>query len=101
AVHVLLRRLDLSAAKVWQKQLARQPNHLRLAVQAVGIIGDPESIPWLIEQMKVLPLARVAGEAFTSITGAGLAFRDLERKPPEDFQSGPTDDPKDENVEMD
>jgi len=101
AMQVLLRRLDSGAAKAWQKQLARQPSHLRLAIQAAGIIGDPEFIPWLIEQMKNLPLARVAGEAFTSITGVGLAFRDLERKPPEDFQAGPTDDPKDENVEMD
>jgi len=30
-----------------------------------------------------------------------LAYRDLERKPPEDFNAGPTEDPKDENVEMD
>jgi uncharacterized protein (TIGR02270 family) len=35
------------------------------------------------------------------ITGVDLAYRDLERKPPEDFNAGPTEDPKDENVEMD
>jgi uncharacterized protein (TIGR02270 family) len=51
--------------------------------------------------MGQLPLARLAGESFTMITGVGLAYRDLERKPPEDFQAGPTEDPKDDNVEMD
>jgi uncharacterized protein (TIGR02270 family) len=45
--------------------------------------------------------ARVAGEAFSLLTGADLAFLDLERKPPENFESGPNDDPNDPNVEMD
>jgi uncharacterized protein (TIGR02270 family) len=35
------------------------------------------------------------------ITGVDLAYRDLERKPPEDFNAGPTEDPNDENVDMD
>src|SRR5664279_5087615 len=64
-------------------------------------MGDPEAIPWLIQQMKPLPLARLAGEAFTMITGADLAYRDLEGKPPEGFIAGAGEDPKDENVQMD
>ena len=35
------------------------------------------------------------------ITGLDLAYRDLDRRPPADFQSGPNDDPADENVELD
>ena len=49
------------------------------AIIMAGAIGDPEFIPWLIDQMKILPLARPAGEAFTLITGVDLAYRDLER----------------------
>ena len=46
-------------------------------------------------------LARVAGEAFAMITGAELAYQDLDRPWPEGFTAGPTEDPSDENVEMD
>jgi uncharacterized protein (TIGR02270 family) len=45
--------------------------------------------------------ARIAGEAFSLITGLDLARLDLERRPPERLESGPNDDPDDSNVEMD
>jgi uncharacterized protein (TIGR02270 family) len=71
-----------------------------MAVQAVGVIGDPAGIPWLLEQMAVPELARVAGESFTSITGVDLAYEDLEGEKPERFEAGPTENPEDENVEL-
>jgi uncharacterized protein (TIGR02270 family) len=101
SMQLLVRRLSLADAKAWQKKLSQNLPQRRSAIITAGAIGDPEFIPWLIDQMKILPLARPAGEAFTVITGVDLAYRDLERKPPEDFQSGPTEDPNDENVEMD
>jgi uncharacterized protein (TIGR02270 family) len=101
AAGLSLRRMDLSAALSGQKWLAGDPKRIRLAIIAAGVIGDPVFVPWLISLMGQLPLARLAGESFTLITGADLAYRDLERKPPEDFNAGPTEDPKDENVEMD
>jgi uncharacterized protein (TIGR02270 family) len=101
AMQVLVRRLSSADAKAWQKRLCQNPAQRRQAIASAGAIGDPEFIPWLIDQMKNLPLARLAGEAFTMIAGVDLAYRDLERKPPEDFNAGPTEDPNDENVEMD
>jgi uncharacterized protein (TIGR02270 family) len=101
AVQMVARRSPLSEANAWQKNLAQRPEHLRLAINAAGHIGDPEAVPWLIHHMKSLPSARLAGEAFTLIIGVDLAYRDLERKPPEDFNAGPTEDPKDESVAMD
>ena len=80
----------------WTKPLAP-----RLAILAAGHAGDPSSIPWLLEQMKVPVLARAAGEAFSMITGAVIDDDGLEGAAPEDFKPGPTDDPADENVEMD
>ena len=41
------------------------------------------------------------GEAFTLITGADLDALQLRRQIPEDFQSGPTENPDDENVGLD
>jgi uncharacterized protein (TIGR02270 family) len=95
------RRMDLPAARAWQEELARRPDSLRLAVIGAGVIGDPILVPWLIEQMKAPPLARIAGEAFTMITGLDIAHEDLEGKSPEGFEAGPTENPEDENVEMD
>jgi uncharacterized protein (TIGR02270 family) len=101
AASLVARRMDLAAAASWQKSLAGNPKHLRQAIMVAGAVGDPVFVPWLISLMGQLPLARPAGESFTMITGVDLAYRDLERKPPEDFNAGPTEDPKDENVEMD
>jgi uncharacterized protein (TIGR02270 family) len=56
---------------------------------------------WLIQQMSVPENARAAGEAFSMITGVDLAYEDLETDRPEGFEAGPTDEPDDENVEMD
>ena len=82
-------------------QLASNPQRERLLVKAVGLLGDSSYVEWLIERMANIQLSRVAGEAFSSITGADLALIDLERKPPEEFESGPNDNPDDPNVDMD
>ena len=72
-----------------------------MAVVGAGALGDPAAVPWLLEQMTIPELARVAGEAFSMITGADLAYEDLDRKKPEDFEAGPSEDPADDDVAMD
>ena len=101
AAKLALRRMDLAAALRWHRDLAENPESTRLAAIGAGVIGDPTLIPWLIEQMKLPELARVAGESFTMITGVDIAYEDLEGEKPEGFESGPTEDPDDENIEMD
>ena len=101
AMEMVARRLDVPAAPEWRKQTAQNHGTGRLAVQAAGVIGDPGSIPWLIEQMALPELARVAGESFSMVTGIDVAYEDLEGDWPEGFEAGPTDNPQDENVEMD
>jgi uncharacterized protein (TIGR02270 family) len=83
------------------QSLARDPKDLRGLVRGSGIVGDPTYVPWLIGHSSSNQVARLAGEAFTLITGADLSSLDLERRPPEDFESGPNDDPDDPNVDMD
>jgi uncharacterized protein (TIGR02270 family) len=46
-------------------------------------------------------IARVAGEAFSLITGVDFGYTGLERDRPEGIESGPDDDPSDEDVEID
>ncbi len=101
AASLALRRMDLPSAHAWQRELAQRPDSVRLAVIGSGMIGDPASVPWLLEQMRIPELARVAGEAFTMITGVDIAYEDLESEWPEGFDAGPTENPEDENVEMD
>jgi len=101
ALDILLRRLEVQRANAWLRDLAGLPERRRSVIRATGVIGDPIYIPWLIERMAELPAARLAGEAFSIITGVDLAYRDLDIRPPADFQSGPNDDPEDENVALD
>jgi uncharacterized protein (TIGR02270 family) len=101
ALALALQVLPLDAAHKLLQPLARDPAQIRRLVRGAGLVGDPTYLPWLIGHMTHDPLARLAGESFSLITGADLAALDLERKPPADFQSGPTDDPRDPSVDMD
>jgi uncharacterized protein (TIGR02270 family) len=101
ALNVALRRMELKAALEWQRRLAQSPDTIRLALISTGIIGDPVLVPWLIEQMKTPALARVAGEAFTMITGLDIEQAELAGNLPEGFNTGPIDDPGDARVVMD
>lgn len=101
AVKVAAPRMDLPSAHAWQNELAHGPQTIRLAIICTGAMGDPASIPWLIAQMENPELARIAGESFMMVTGADIAYENLEGKKPEGFEAGPTENPEDENVEMD
>jgi uncharacterized protein (TIGR02270 family) len=101
ALRLALQTMTIGAAHVALQSLAQEPQDLRSLIQGSGIVGDPAYVPWLINHLSNDRTARLAGEAFSLITGTGLAELDLERKPPENFESGPTDDPNDPNVDMD
>ena len=101
ALQLLLRTLDPKQAQALLNRIAQEPALARAAVQGVGIIGDPVAVPWLIETMHQPTLARLAGEAFTLICGADLAELDLEGERPSGFESGPSENPQDEDVALD
>jgi uncharacterized protein (TIGR02270 family) len=101
ALELILRRMGASDGKNWIGQLANDTDWLRPAVSGAGALGDAELVPWLCEHMSEPALSRVAGEAFSMITGVDLAGQDLEGEWPEGFEAGPNDDPADGNVEMD
>lgn len=70
----------------------------RLLAKGFGLLGDPQAVPWLLSQMDNEAMARVAGEAFSMITGLDLAALDLDRKPPEGGAPMPDDDAANEAV---
>jgi len=83
------------------KPLSQDPAQLHTLIRGTGAAGDPHYVPWLIKQMADLKLTRLAGEAFSTITGLDLAYLDLDRKPPEGELLGPSDDPANSEVAMD
>lgn len=75
ALNVVLRALEPAAGQQFVKQLASDRSQVRNAVIASGIQGDPVYLPALIRQFENDELARVAGEAFETITGLNI-FRE-------------------------
>ena len=101
AAEMVGRCAGTAEALAWQHQLASDEKHLRIALKVAGAIGVPDSIPWVMEMMEAPELARIAGEAFTMITGVDIAEEDLEAELSEGFEVGPTEAAEDEAVEMD
>jgi uncharacterized protein (TIGR02270 family) len=101
ALQLAIRRMDEAPASAWIDRLSQEKGKTRAAITAAGALGEPSRIPWLIDRMDSPESARLAGEAFTMITGVDIAYRDLDADKPDGFEGGPTEDPDDENVEMD
>jgi len=101
ACSTALRRMRIAEGHDWIKAIAKKTNLQRIALIGAAAIGDPIVIPWLIENMSIPDMARVAGEAFSMITGVDIVDENLEGEWPEGFEAGPTEEPEDEDVEMD
>jgi uncharacterized protein (TIGR02270 family) len=100
-VSLLFRSLEPAQAEATHHELFGRQNVTRLAIRAAGAAGIRELIPFLIEHMDCKPLARLAGESFTEITGVDLQKERLSRLAPNDVGGGPTEDPEDEATDLD
>jgi uncharacterized protein (TIGR02270 family) len=97
---IALQALHPQAGHSVLQRLATDPQQLRWLVEGSGIVGDPAYVPWLIAQMMHAATARVAAGAFMTVTALDL-YDGFERPRPDGFESGPTDDPGDDNVDID
>lgn len=101
AFQLTLQAMEVRHAHAFLRQLAQDPTKLQWLIRGAGLAGDPAYVPWLIGQMADDKLARLAGESFSMLTGVDLAQPAFERPRPENFASGPSDDPEDPDVAMD
>lgn len=101
AIELAFRVLPLEDAHQWVDVLARDPAQIRNAIKASAVLGDPQAVYWLIAQMQVPALSRLAGEAFVTITGIDLEESGLTLDLTPDFHDGPNDDPSDSDISMD
>jgi uncharacterized protein (TIGR02270 family) len=101
AFRLTLQAMDLRAVHRVLQNLADEPSRLRWLIEGSGIAGDAVYVPWLIKHMTDAKISRVAGEAFTLITGADLDKLQLYRAQPGDFESGPNENPDDPIGDLD
>ncbi|AGU47749.1 hypothetical protein VAPA_1c06190 [Variovorax paradoxus B4] len=101
AIDLLLKLMTPEQAMPLLKALFEAQADARLLIRGLGVSGDPQFVPLLIDRMDDPALSRLAGESFSLITGLDLEMLDLYRKPAEGLETGPTDDPADTDVAMD
>jgi len=101
ALDLWLKAVDLPSGHRVLQSIAKDPANHRLLIWGAGIAGQTQYVPWLIGLMADDKTARLAGESFSMITGLDLASLGLERKPPDGFEPGPTEDPGNPDVDMD
>lgn len=101
ALDIAFRTLAIEDARRWISQLASSPQNTRLVIKATAALGDPHAVNWLISQMRIPNHSRLAGEAFSFITGIDLEQHKLALSELPDLENQlPNDDPDDENVAM-
>lgn len=78
------------------RALPETPRGSRVALVGAGALGDPALISSLIDRMRVPAAARLAGAALSMITGVDIVHESMEGPALE--ETGPTEDPADEDV---
>ncbi len=101
ALEVLFRTAPIDVAQAYISKLAKSPDLLRTAIKASGILGDPRVVPWLLSVMKDSKHARVAAEAFSTITGIHLEENDLSIEVRNMDDVVPEDDSSDDGLDPD
>ncbi len=82
ALSLAIRALPFDRSGDYINNMSEQDGLSRQAVIACGILGAPESIPWLIHCMSNASLVCIAGDAFSRITGVALDKEGLTTEPP-------------------
>ncbi|MAR89391.1 MAG: hypothetical protein CML06_00710 [Pseudomonadales bacterium] len=111
ALSLLSVLLPVAESQQWLRELARQHPNPRLMIQLAGELGDPASVPALLRLMENPDLSRLAGAAFSAITGLNLVAEEMELPAPPTpsaessaepgADSEPSTDPEDDTLESD
>jgi uncharacterized protein (TIGR02270 family) len=99
AIELSFRVLSIDQGRAWISTLAKDENQIRAVIKATGILGDPHAVNWLITKMEEPKLAKIAGEAFSLITGTDLVKNELTAEQPITHPMQPNDELDD--IELD
>ena len=100
AFRLVLQSLSVSAGHDILRGMARDQQQLRWVIQGSGLVGDVTYVTWLIGHMRRDDTCRLAGEAFSLVTGVDFTHADFWRQPPASVETGPDDDPDHPNVDI-
>lgn len=92
AVELVFRILPIETARNWVSEMVAQKVDERLVVKATGVLGDPHAVNWLVSKMKNPDLSRIAGEAFSMITGVNFEQLGMIKTIPQINQENDEDD---------
>ena len=101
AFRLALQAMSLRLGSPTVQGLAADTGQLPWLIRGSGLAGNPAYATWLIGHMDRRDMARIAGEAFTLITGADLSAKGSTEALQRTSRSGPSDDPDDPNVDKD
>ncbi len=101
AIDLSFRVLPIDQARIWIAELGKDSEQARTVIKATGILGDPHAVNWLIPRMEQPVASRLAGEAFTNITGIELEQNRLALDEGPVLVEQPGDDPEDDDVALD
>ncbi len=101
AIQLAFRVLPVETARQWITSLSKDESQIRAVIKACGALGDPHAINWLIHKMQDPEVARLAGEAFSSITGIDLKKNQLLIDVPDVSPGVADDDINDNNIDRD
>lgn len=96
-----VRHMKAGQAHEWLQTLIQRSGCERAALSGAAALGDPSLGPWLLSCLRRPELARRAGFALSMISGLDIRGENMATDAPEGFESGPNDDPEDEDVMMD
>ena len=95
------RILPVEQAREWISNLSEDDLQHRAVIKAIGVLGDPHAVNWLIKKMQEPKLAKLAAESFANITGVDFEKHQLILAAPKDYPVIPNDDIDDDNTGLD
>ena len=97
----LFRTLQPHEAPPIHRELFGRRSASRASLKAAAAAGVSELVPVMLTHIECPSLARVAAQAFSTVTGAHLDDRCVCGLVPDERGAGPTEDPADERTELD
>lgn len=101
SIQLAFRVLTVEPGREWISAMAKDPTNVRAVITATGVLGDPHAVNWLIGKMTDSKQSRLAGEAFTLISGVDLERHNLTSTPPPDLTPIPNDNTDDNDIGSD
>ena len=101
AIDIAFRVLPVEQARKWIIGLVENKEQIRAAIKATGVLGDPQAVDWLINNMRDVRIAKICAEAFVFITGIDLNHYQLALEIAPNADQHPNDDADDDDVSLD